>query len=83
MIPSVTQGLLVLSISATAISDTMIGTTKVMRSWSSTNDNDSLCQMLNIAASYHHYLYVVEEALELRTLRGVNGSSHPITFPDG
>jgi hypothetical protein len=81
MIPSVTQGLLVLSISATAISDTMIGTTKLMGSWSSTSD--SLCQMLNIAASYHHYLYVAEEALELRTLRGVNGSSHPITFPDG
>ena len=76
MIPSVTQGLLVLSISASAISDTRIGTTELMGSWSSTND--SLCQMLNTAASYRHYLYA-----ELRTLRGVNGSSHPITFPDG
>jgi hypothetical protein len=82
MIPSVTQGLLVLSISATAISDTMIGTTN-HEADGIASTNDSLCQMLNIAASYHHYLYVAEEALELRTLRGVNGSSHPITFPDG
>ena len=81
MIPLVTQGLLVLSISATAISDTMIGTTKAMGPWS--NQMIVFAQMLNIVASYHHYLYATEEALELRTLHGVNGSSHSTTFPDG
>ena len=42
--------------------------------------NDSLCQMLNIAPSYHHDLSITEEALELRTLHAVNGFSHPTTF---
>lgn len=82
MIPSVTQGLpVLLSISATAISGTMIGTTKAMGSRS--NQMIVFTQMLNIAASYHHYLYVTEEALGLRTLHGVNGSSYSTTFPNG